>query len=284
MILKLQSSSMPQKPLPDYTWDPVKRRYRDKQGHLVRNAVILALILRAVRRSKKTFEQAAQELLDQKITERQFQAIMQQGISAGHLAMAAIAAGGAARLVGALLQQTRHIIATQTAYMLRLGSQIALGQVSEAQLMARTGMYADALYSTFANIQLARETLLAQQAGATSEAVRAAARIAAQAGAPLPAPGIVGPQRFARRIIDPGAEHCEECPALAARGWIPVEQMVPIGDTTCLMNCRCTIEYSDGATSQPTPTPAPVPPAEPRGGAKPQGPSGEGTQIYISLE
>lgn len=238
---------MPQKPLPDYTWDPVKRRYRDKQGHLVRNAVILALILRAVRRSKQTFEQAAQELLDQKITERQFQAIMQQGISAGHLAMAAIAAGGAARLVGALLQKTREIIATQRAYMLRLGAQLATHQLSDAQLMARTGMYADALYSTFANIQTAREAL------ATASG---------------------GPQRYARRIIDPGAEHCEECPALAARGWIPVEQMVPIGDTTCLMNCRCTIEYSDGAPAEPVPPPAPPKPP----------PSGEGTQIYISIE
>jgi hypothetical protein len=94
-------------------------------------------------------------------------------------------------------------------------------------------MYADALYSTFANVQTAREASL-------------------------------GGQRYARRIIDPAAEHCDECPELADRGWVPIEEMVPIGDTTCLTNCRCEIEYSDGADAEQTPP--------------------EGTQIYISVE
>jgi len=180
--------------------------------------VILALILRAVRRSKKAFEKAAEEYLDGRISALQFQAIMQHGIISGHKAMAAIAAGGIGLLVGALLEKTRNIIATQRAYMLRFAAQIATGQLSPAQVAVRSSMYADALYSTFANIQTAREAISAQASG-------------------------IG--RCARRIIDPAAEHCDECPALAEKGWMPIEEMVPIGDTTCLTNCRCTIEYGD---------------------------------------
>ena len=219
---------------PEYTWDAEAQRYRDKRGHLVPKAWVLAWILRAVGRSKKAFEKVAQEYLDGKITELQFQAIMQQGIASGHRAMAAIAAGGAALLIGNLAEQARNIIATQRAYMVRFAAQIATHQLSDAQVLARAAMYADALYGTFANIQTAREATL-------------------------------GGQRYARRIIDPAADHCDECPDLADLGWVPIEEMVPIGDTTCLTNCRCEIEYSDGTDIEQPPAP-------------------EGTQVYISVE
>lgn len=53
----------------------------------------------------------------------------------------------------------------------------------------------------------------------------------------------------ARRNLGPNEEHCEDsadrpgCIELAALGWIPIEQMVPIGDATCYSNCQCTISY-----------------------------------------
>jgi hypothetical protein len=204
---------MPQKPLPNYTWDPEARRYRDKNGHLVRKAVILALILRAVGRSKKAFEKAAEAYLDGKITELQFQAIMQQGIISGHKAMAAIAAGGILRLVGALLEKTRSIIATQQAYMLRFAAQIATGQLSPAQIAARSAMYGDALYSTFANIQTA-----------TAEA---------------------GGARYAKRIAKLDDGTCVGCEDQNDLGWQPIDEVLPIGDAECLTNCRCEMQYSD---------------------------------------
>jgi hypothetical protein len=48
----------------------------------------------------------------------------------------------------------------------------------------------------------------------------------------------------ARRIIHEGAIHCEDCPDLAKLGWVPIDDLVPIGDTACIVNCRCAIEYS----------------------------------------
>lgn len=49
-----------------------------------------------------------------------------------------------------------------------------------------------------------------------------------------------------RRVLGV-AEHCEPskdrpgCVELAKLGWMPIEQVVPIGDATCLDNCKCTI-------------------------------------------
>jgi hypothetical protein len=52
----------------------------------------------------------------------------------------------------------------------------------------------------------------------------------------------------ARRVLR-AAEHCRDteltpgCLELAAQGWMPVDQMTPIGDATCMQWCRCYIEY-----------------------------------------
>jgi len=52
----------------------------------------------------------------------------------------------------------------------------------------------------------------------------------------------------ARRVLGV-AEHCERsadrpgCVELAARGWVPIWTMVPLGGATCRDNCKCTVQY-----------------------------------------
>ena len=53
----------------------------------------------------------------------------------------------------------------------------------------------------------------------------------------------------ARRILGPTEDHCHDsasrpgCIELAEIGWMPISQMVKIGDASCYSNCLCTIEY-----------------------------------------
>jgi len=42
------------------------------------------------------------------------------------------------------------------------------------------------------------------------------------------------------------AEHCPDCLDLAGRGWIPIEELTQVpgdGQTQCLTNCKCYLEY-----------------------------------------
>lgn len=60
-----------------------------------------------------------------------------------------------------------------------------------------------------------------------------------------------------RRFLG-GAEHCEDCVALAAEGWVPFGTLPPIGEgTVCRENCHCTIVVRQAnksdAQSQPVP-------------------------------
>jgi hypothetical protein len=55
--------------------------------------------------------------------------------------------------------------------------------------------------------------------------------------------------RQGRRILGPTEDHCHDtnerqgCLELAGKGWIPLGDMVPIGDASCYSNCLCTLEY-----------------------------------------
>lgn len=46
-----------------------------------------------------------------------------------------------------------------------------------------------------------------------------------------------------RSVLDPGAEHCQECVIEADKDWRPIGSLVPIGGRQCRANCRCFMEY-----------------------------------------
>lgn len=50
-----------------------------------------------------------------------------------------------------------------------------------------------------------------------------------------------------RNNLDPGAEHCQECVGETDRGWVPLGELVPIGDRQCRSGCCCRMEYRNGA-------------------------------------
>lgn len=53
----------------------------------------------------------------------------------------------------------------------------------------------------------------------------------------------------AKRVLGPTEDHCHDdgirqgCIELARKGWMPLGDMVPIGDATCYSNCLCRIVY-----------------------------------------
>ena len=57
-----------------------------------------------------------------------------------------------------------------------------------------------------------------------------------------------------KRVLH-GRDNCKSskrpgCIEEAARGFVPLEQMVMIGDTTCLSNCRCSLVYKSSKTGE----------------------------------
>jgi hypothetical protein len=224
--------------VPNFTWDTELRRYRYYgTGRLVRQETVDRWIREIGEGARERMLALAKRLNRNEISNAEWQIAMQAEIKQAHRAMAVLAKGGKAQMELRDWGRVGQKIAAQNAYLLRFGAEIATGQVSEAQLPNRAQMYADASYATYQNSIALRE--------------RAA--------------GV----RLARRVLDTGAQHCEDCPPLAALGWIPIEEMTPIGATDCQVQCRCTIEYQTEAQ----------PPAEEEAAA-----AGAGAGFHVVIE
>lgn len=97
-------------------------------------------------------------------------------------------------------------------------SEIKDGQMTSDRIVWRTGLYAKAAIST-----RSRAELIDRQNQ-----------------------GIV----YAKRFLEPGANHCPSCPNYERRQWTPIEEIVPVGYLCeCRRNCRCDIEYFLGNVS-----------------------------------
>jgi hypothetical protein len=152
------------------------------------------------------------EIAAGKITEAQFQRAMHQEIVKAESSMVASAVGGLKAMNPPQWQKVAIQIRQQQTALVGFGKDIVTSKLSPAQIAARARLYARAIYATHMN----EMTDLKQGMGS----------------------------KFARRILHQGSIHCEDCPDLAAKGWVPIDELVPIGDTPCMVNCRCALEYS----------------------------------------
>lgn len=53
-----------------------------------------------------------------------------------------------------------------------------------------------------------------------------------------------------RSVLDPQAQHCQECLDEAGKSWQPIGEMIPIGQRICNKNDRCDVEYRNSATGE----------------------------------
>jgi hypothetical protein len=110
----------------------------------------------------------------------------------------------------------------QLAYLDRFVHQIASGEQDlDDSLLSRAAMYVQAARKTFTEIARGKQ---------------------ADAG-----------YQWERRVLEEGADHCDECIEAAEMGWQPIGTLPPLGDATCLTNCKCSFEY---ATAAPEEAPA----------------------------
>lgn len=124
--------------------------------------------------------------------------------------LAALGRGGWAQMdardwgrVGAHLRQ-------EYGYWRRFMQDVAGGNLTEAQINNRLSMYGSHAWQSY----WMQDETAKRAAGAVEE----------------------------RNILDDGARHCGECPALTAQGWVPIGTMPPPGARECRAWCRCQIE------------------------------------------
>jgi hypothetical protein len=210
-----------------FLWDSKRGRFiSTKTGRAIRADQLRRWVIEASEKSEERLAALAEKLTAGtttgqivqgeftagKITEAQFQRAMQREIVKAESAMTASAVGGLKAMNPPQWAKVAVRIGQQQTALVGFGRDIVTSKLSPAEIAARARLYARAIYATHMN----EMTDLKQGMGS----------------------------KFARRILHQGAIHCEDCPPLAAKGWVPIDELVPIGDTPCIVNCRCAIEYS----------------------------------------
>jgi hypothetical protein len=197
-----------------WEWDDEDQVYRDEEGHKLRDAALTTLLTLLIGKVAGRLSAVEDGRRSGTITQSAAQTETQRELTLAHRMMAALAVGGLRQITTHEQARTEERIREQKSFLIRFYTQGPF--LSDAQAVARISQYAGATYGTY------------QEARRASHA---------ESG-----------KDEARRVLDPSADHCEDCLILAERDWVPIGELVPIGESQCGANCRCDVEYRSAAT------------------------------------
>lgn len=195
-----------------FIWDSTRKKYIDTSTERIVAEATLKLYVKVIGETARERMRAVTEReIAGHISRATWELAMRDEVKNLHRSMAIMARGGKDQMRAQDWGRLGNVIAKQNAYLNKFGSEVAHGMVSEEQQLARSEMYASSAYSTYEN-------------------ARAIAQVES------------GVER-GRRVLEAGAQHCADCEDFATEEFIPVDEIVPIGESECQANCRCFIEY-----------------------------------------
>ncbi len=214
-----------------WQWEIDNKRYRDTDtGRFMSAAAVRDLVTERARISGAATDSFAEMLQGGQLNTRDWETGMRAQIKAEYVQQYLLGKGGLSQMGPADWGSVGGMLADQYRYLGGFANEIAAGTLSEAQIAARSKMY----------INSGREAF-----------ERAQKRVETEADQVLWGLG--------------AADHCEDCVGFAALGWQPIEpwpfvrnkrDAIPgSGDTICLTNCKCALEYRIEPEELPEETP-----------------------------
>lgn len=197
----------------DFTWDAKLRKFRDKNGRVISDARIRRYVDLVCSSLALIFIARAEKLRND-FTAENFQVWnIQTRIDIKSLmnAMIMIAFGGRDQMTEKAWDRAEAVTEFQIHYFEPFAVGVVNGSVPiDGTFPVRTGMYALAGHNAHEDGVRLRET----EADMTEE------------------------RRFTR-----SGNPCPDCETEAGIGWAPIGSLREIGDSVCLSNCRCYMEF-----------------------------------------
>ncbi|MBD2365255.1 hypothetical protein H6G36_29565 [Anabaena minutissima FACHB-250] len=206
---------------PNFKWEKQTRRYRNKQtGRFVSKEAVYTLTVSRIELAKTDLDTLGQLLLDNKISLKSWQQQTAESLKILHTQQYLLGVGGQKDLLGVggqkAIQKSDYLeiareLKNQYQYLRNFAIDLTQGKMTEAQFKARSGMYADAAKVSY----FRGEKVAAARAGFT----------------------------HARRILGL-AEHCIDCPQIAALGIVSIKDVIfPTQQCSCRIRCKCRLEF-----------------------------------------
>lgn len=214
-------------PEPTYTWDQRLNNglgaYRnDSTGRLVSGSQSRNVFDTYIANSQNVAKDLAVALQNGRLSVSDWQLRMAQHVKDVNINAAMQATGGRNFMTPAKWGSTGAIIKSQYQYLDNFAKEIEDGLPLDGRFVRRAQMYTE-------NGETTRDlfhTALAEETGFDEE----------------------------RNVLESrDNRNCEgagSCPGETARGWVPVGDLIPIGDRICRKNCRCHKEYRNSVTGE----------------------------------
>ncbi len=202
-----------------YVWDPEKRKYYRPSGRAVSDRQLRSAVKRVSAEASKRAKKETQQLIAGAIILAVWYARMRDLLAALYKTIWLVSIGGFVFDDNTQRNLFYLFIMAQFDYLDNFATQIETReQVLDGRAVARAGMYGGHGYSEWQNTRL----LHAPELGYT-EAKR-----------------ILAPIEYER--------HCHEnerpgCVEEAAKGWMPISRMIPLGGCQCYDHCLCDIKF-----------------------------------------
>lgn len=200
-----------------WQWDGARGQFRyppkddGKLGRLVGERDVRRLMERRLASAERQAGDLARQLTDGKLTPRQFQGRMKDLLADVHLQARMLGTGGRAQMTRADYESVGTLWRTDAQYLARFGQAVANGEAgSAAQIQARARSYMDA---TCRNEYEQGRLVVDASTGKNEEL-----------------------------WVTTTGESCDDCKALAARGWVPIGSSPAIGSNACHSRCGCRME------------------------------------------
>lgn len=210
-------------PAHKYGYDRHSLRYRDlTTGRFVAAHEVQRGANDSFRAGERRLRDLAARLADGKLNLTAWRDAMVLELRRQHVTAAALANGGWAQMNGEAWLRVARSLKAEFRYLDGFALEIARRRnpadlavyLQSRQFRTRVASYTGQVRRRYAE-ELLRAARVAQRAGYESEG---------------------------RRVLHP-ADHCAGCAEEAARGWVTVAEVAPIGTQECFWFCRCELEF-----------------------------------------
>lgn len=210
-------------PKPPYVWVKNVGRYRDTAtGRFVPAQMIRDLTQSSIQTSSDISAALAERVVGGTLAPTDWRAVMQNELKGEYIRQYLTGIGGREQMTKSDWGKVGAMLKEQYKYLNGFAKDVAEKNLTPEQVAMRAGMYFNSAREAF------------EKANAKVQKAQQRDEVAWMLGA---------------------SEHCEDCLAFAALGWQPVDSdpfggAVPgSGDTRCLTNCQCSLEYRQSAPS-----------------------------------
>lgn len=198
-----------------FRWNAEAGRYIGPGGQFVAREKIRSALDQAIRRGQLRVRDLSNQLRTGSVSLDTWWQEMRTAVKDANLYSAAAARGGWAQMTAADYGAVGAAVKKQYAYLDRFVGELDAGGVAlDGRFLRRAMSYLDSGRVMYERVT---ETM-DEDRGMTEE----------------------------RNLLGV-AEHCADCLGETARGWVPIGELIPIGDRICRNHCRCKIQRRRGA-------------------------------------